>query len=254
MYLILEKLSFCDSLSSLVVLPLPPLLILFKPLVNDSITHKDKLLIIGCGNSEISTDLYDNGYTNITNIDFSPLVIQEMKRKNTTRLSMAWEVADMTCMPQYADCSYDIIFDKGALDALMSEDTTDTHRKTVSMFREIDRILADKGKYICISLCENYISKALLNYFSNLKYEIKMKYVDNNKPSPFKPFYIILSKTQKAQTTLLLQSKDSNHNSNSKNNNDSSMNSKVSIYIDTLGNSIEMSRDVSTHTAMLEVQ
>lgn len=45
----------------------------------------DRMLIIGCGNSEISADLFDNGYTQITNIDFSPLVIEEMIAKNRYR-------------------------------------------------------------------------------------------------------------------------------------------------------------------------
>ena len=45
----------------------------------------DRMLIIGCGNSEISADLFDNGYTHITNIDFSPLVIEEMIAKNRYR-------------------------------------------------------------------------------------------------------------------------------------------------------------------------
>lgn len=43
------------------------------------------MLIIGCGNSEISADLFDNGYRFITNIDFSPLVISEMIVKSIQR-------------------------------------------------------------------------------------------------------------------------------------------------------------------------
>ena len=32
------------------------------------------VLVVGCGNSEISADLYDDGFPSITNLDFSPLV------------------------------------------------------------------------------------------------------------------------------------------------------------------------------------
>ena len=41
--------------------------------------------MIGCGNSEISGDMHSSGYNTITNIDFSPLVIEEMISKNTHR-------------------------------------------------------------------------------------------------------------------------------------------------------------------------
>jgi hypothetical protein len=81
--------------------------------VKRSMKYTDKLLIIGCGNSEISADLYDNGYKSIVNLDFSPLVIQEMINKNTKRSSMKWDVGDMTLMPEYRDNEYDIVFDKG---------------------------------------------------------------------------------------------------------------------------------------------
>lgn len=68
----------------------------------------DKSLIIGCGNSEFSAEYYDAGYTFITNLDFSDLVIEEMKFKNDNiRKSMTWEVGDMTYMPQYDDNSFD---------------------------------------------------------------------------------------------------------------------------------------------------
>ena len=50
-----------------------------------TIKRTDRMLVIGCGNSEISADLFDNGYTHITNIDFSPLVIEEMIAKNRYR-------------------------------------------------------------------------------------------------------------------------------------------------------------------------
>lgn len=46
----------------------------------------------------MSSNLYDAGYHEITNIDFSPIVINEMKKKNTKRLKMKWEVMDMLQM------------------------------------------------------------------------------------------------------------------------------------------------------------
>ena len=81
-------------------------------------------LVIGCGNSEFSSGLYAEGFHNVRNLDFSPEVIDEMRVKHSTlRPEMLWDLGDMTCMTDYSDECFDVVFDKGALDALMSVDT-----------------------------------------------------------------------------------------------------------------------------------
>ena len=40
-----------------------------------------KILILGSGNSTFSNDLYDDGFFNITNIDCSFVVLQQMKNR-----------------------------------------------------------------------------------------------------------------------------------------------------------------------------
>lgn len=46
-----------------------------KPLISQYMRPEDKILIIGCGNSPLSEDLYDDGYHNQLNIDISQIVI-----------------------------------------------------------------------------------------------------------------------------------------------------------------------------------
>ena len=91
----------------------------------------------------------------------------------------------MTCMPEYGDSAYDVVFDKGALDALMSEDTPAVVEKAGVMFTEISRLLSDKGKYICITLGESFIFKTLLAHFTALNWNITVETVQGKKPSPF---------------------------------------------------------------------
>ena len=102
-------------------------------------------------------------------------------------------------MPEYSDGTYDVIFDKGALDALMSEDTADVAEKARGMFLEISRLLTDGGKYVCITLAEAFILKALLNHFTTHEWLISVESVQHGKPSPFKPFYMSITKQQQQQ-------------------------------------------------------
>lgn len=63
---------------------------IFKHLLID-----DLLLMIGCGNSTLSEKMYDNGMKNITNIDISNVVIQQMTAKNLNRKEMKFLKMDM---------------------------------------------------------------------------------------------------------------------------------------------------------------
>ena len=80
-------------------------------------------------------------------------------------MQMSWLEGDMTNMTQYDNGLVDVVFDKGALDALMSVNTEDVRAKAVMMFNEITRVLRPNGKYICVSLCERYIVNELLAFF-----------------------------------------------------------------------------------------
>lgn len=58
-----------------------------------------QILVPGCGSSRMSEHLYDAGYRNITNIDFSKVIISDMLRRNVrVRPEMKWRIMDMTEM------------------------------------------------------------------------------------------------------------------------------------------------------------
>jgi SAM-dependent methyltransferase len=92
------------------------------PLLQDSSSSSSdslQILVPGCGNSRLTEHLYDAGFRDITNVDFSKVVISDMLRRNIrTRPELRWRVMDITKM-QLADESFDTVLDKGALDALM---------------------------------------------------------------------------------------------------------------------------------------
>lgn len=59
------------------------------------IKQKDSVLVIGCGNSQLSSDLYDVGILNIANIDISEIVIKQMTEKHKTKAGMRWLKMDI---------------------------------------------------------------------------------------------------------------------------------------------------------------
>lgn len=123
------------------------------------------ILVPGCGNSELSEKLYDAGFKRITNIDFSKVVIGNMLRKHLrARPGMLWRVMDMTNM-QFSDGAFDVVIDKGGLDALMEPELGPT--LGLQFLSEVKRVLRSGGKYICISLVQTHVIELL---FSKLRF------------------------------------------------------------------------------------
>jgi hypothetical protein len=52
-----------------------------------------RILVVGCGNSSFSADLYDDGFPHVINIDYSETVISTMRERHSIlRPSMEWLV------------------------------------------------------------------------------------------------------------------------------------------------------------------
>lgn len=126
-------------------------------------TRGIRILVPGCGNSRVSELLYDAGFQQITNIDFSKIVVSDMLRRNVrSRPEMRWQVMDMTDM-QFADESFDVVFDKGGLDALMEPEVGSELGS--KYLKEVKRILKSGGKYLCLTLAESHVIRLLFNLF-----------------------------------------------------------------------------------------
>jgi 2-polyprenyl-3-methyl-5-hydroxy-6-metoxy-1,4-benzoquinol methylase len=118
-----------------------------------------RILVVGCGNSPFSADMYDAGYHNIVNIDYSETVISAMKKRHCSeRPAMEWRVMDMTDLSELADESFDVVIDKAAMDAMMTAegDVWNPSQKCVdqsrSMCGHVSRILVQGGHFLQVSL------------------------------------------------------------------------------------------------------
>ena len=72
-----------------------------------------EILIPGCGNSMLSSDLYDNGYYNITSIDLSAVVVSQMCDRFKEKDEMEFSVMDARKMDLIPNNCFDVIIDKG---------------------------------------------------------------------------------------------------------------------------------------------
>ena len=131
------------------------------------IKPKDNVLVVGCGNSTMSCDLYDVGYKNITSIDLSNQVIEQMQRQNKRdRPDLKFETMDATKMT-YNESSFGVVLDKGTLDAMMTDDSNEVKANVNLMFAEIDRVLRFGGRFIIFSLLQPHILRHVVEWFSN---------------------------------------------------------------------------------------
>jgi ubiquinone/menaquinone biosynthesis C-methylase UbiE len=128
------------------------------------IKPKDIILITGCGNSGLSADMYDVGYQNITNIDVSEVVIKQMNSINAHRTNMKFLCMD-AMNTTFKNDEFNVVLDKGTLDALMPDDSEETQSRIDKYFSDIKRVLKLGGRYVCISLLQSHIMSKLLDTF-----------------------------------------------------------------------------------------
>ena len=95
----------------------------FAPVVRRLVATDARVLLVGCGNSELTTDLAADGYTQLTSSDYSAAVIERMRAKSAgAHPAIRWVVADMTDLSAVFDAgSFDAIIDKAAMDALLAD-------------------------------------------------------------------------------------------------------------------------------------
>ena len=101
-------------------------------------------LVVGCGTSDISARLHDDsGYARVVSVDTSAEQIALMQTK---RPDLTWLVADACDCDQLQSGAFDLVVDKGTLDALLCVGSTS------AMLCELRRCLAAAGVYVLISL------------------------------------------------------------------------------------------------------
>jgi len=83
------------------------------------ISKDSSILMVGCGNSKLSEQMYDSGFKSILSIDISEVIVNRMNAVAIAKgkVDLVYKVVDATNMP-YTEGEFDVVIDKGTLDAL----------------------------------------------------------------------------------------------------------------------------------------
>ena len=123
------------------------------------------ILNVGCGNSPMSADMIKTTFSEspkIISIDISDVVINQMKDMYKDNDKLDWYTMDCTSLA-FPDEVFDLVFDKGTLDALFCGEQSEY--RVLSTLYEIERVLAPRGLFIEITYGE---PKNRLNVFKKL--------------------------------------------------------------------------------------
>lgn len=107
-----------------------------------------EILIAGCGNSRLGPELHDKGFCNLTCIDTSTVVINQMSDRYADKEDMEFTVMDVKNM-EIPDACFDLIIDKALFDATLC--TEDNITNISQMLSEINRTLKPGGTYLMVS-------------------------------------------------------------------------------------------------------
>ncbi|NWH76927.1 MET13 protein, partial [Piaya cayana] len=148
------------------------------PVLYKYMRPRDKVLVVGCGNSELSEQMYDTGLCkDIVNIDISDTVIHQMQeRSGRKRPKMSYLLMDMLQM-DFPDGHFQVVLDKGTLDAIFTDEEEATLAKVDKMFAEVSRVLQVGGRYLCVSLAQAHVLKKAVEYFSREGWVVRVHQV-----------------------------------------------------------------------------
>ena len=120
----------------------------FKPSVSQYVSGSGTALVLGSGNSQMSSELLSDGFEKVVSIDFSEVVTAQMKKKYQNEPRLEWESGDITKM-KFSSNSFEYVFDKATIDTLICGDNS--NKVVGSLLKEIARVMKPGGIFILIS-------------------------------------------------------------------------------------------------------
>uniref|UniRef100_UPI0037E830F5 EEF1A lysine methyltransferase 4 n=1 Tax=Semicossyphus pulcher TaxID=241346 RepID=UPI0037E830F5 len=138
----------------------------FEHLLEKHVKKEDSILILGCGNSSMSGDMYSAGYRSITNVDYSSVCISTMSARHSDCPGMSWHQMDVRQLA-FPDASFDVVLEKATLDAIMVGEKSpwrvspQTACFIHQALTEISRCLKPGGRFVSVTFADPFFRKRL---------------------------------------------------------------------------------------------
>jgi len=122
--------------------------------------------------------MWQAGYKNIVNIDYSTVVIEKMRLLYSNRQGMEWHVMDVRDL-KFDSSTFDVVLDKGTMDAMMTsvDDVWNPPQEVVeSCLKEVDEVVRvlrpSTGIFIYLTFGQPHFRRCFLTR-SDASLEIK---------------------------------------------------------------------------------
>lgn len=177
----------------------------FRHLLLQNIHSSSSVLELGCGNSQLSDEMYNDGITDITCIDLSSVAVEKMRSRLSSKgfTDIKVMVADMLDLP-FEEDTFDVVIEKGTMDVLFvdSGDPWNPRPEIVSnvkaMLKGVHRVLKPDGIFISISFGQPHFRRPL---FEALEFTWSMEW--NTFGDGFHYFFYVLKKGRSSNETSL---------------------------------------------------
>ncbi|CAE7560268.1 EEF1AKNMT [Symbiodinium pilosum] len=142
------------------------------------------ILHLGCGNSLLPEDMYDDGYHNIINVDNSEVVISQMMERNFKRPQMLWLQMDALDL-SLPDNAFDLVLDKSLIDTFACSDV----ENIMIYLMQVSRVLRESGVFLVISYGTPDTRLEFLT-LKHLRFEVQVVDLPPNETSKVHYLYI----------------------------------------------------------------
>uniref|UniRef100_A0A8C6WDS1 EEF1AKMT4-ECE2 readthrough transcript protein n=1 Tax=Nannospalax galili TaxID=1026970 RepID=A0A8C6WDS1_NANGA len=115
----------------------------FRALLEPELRPEDRILVLGCGNSALSYELFLRGFPNVTSVDYSSVVVNAMQVCHAHVPSLRWETMDARAL-SFPSGSFDVVLEKGTLDALLAGEP-DPWTVSSEGVHAVDQVLSEVG-------------------------------------------------------------------------------------------------------------
>ncbi|KAL6262754.1 hypothetical protein P5V15_005545 [Pogonomyrmex californicus] len=126
--------------------------------------ERDKIIDVGCGNAMTLVELAEEGFTNLTGVDYSQkgIDLARMVLNDNNLPNVNLKICDI--LDNALPCDFKVVHDKGTYDAISLNPENPTIKRQ-KYIENVHRILLPGGYFILTSC--NWTKEELLKHFAN---------------------------------------------------------------------------------------